>query len=413
MLPDERTFCFPGTQPLRMTHGLPGRKRAASLPQPAGGEGRRRTGRRRSAPLSPSTRTCRSTATSPGSRRKVPNSARTRTARCSVPTGRRHWHIVNPWQRGLLLNRQTEAQFAVIESVDPALEPGGWAVTHHRAAYDRAAALDAYARRGMLEAGGVMSHLSTGNWVTAEVEIIYFYRWLPRERSGPRPRRPANCVCAIRPAHRSRLVCARKATCPTTALHVSRHRPRPCAFLCRHSRQPPALEAVVADSARPGRRPGLSGRRPGQPRTVEQRGDGSSSPTRVAGDRGQPRSVVGRIFTLNNTPPFTNRDRFRSLWWTASTLAPRHLAVLRRLPAARIALPGLPPIRLSRHSAESLRHLPGDGDATVRRHLAGVAEPSSSARTRTARLPARWRRGPSSMAAASVCPTTATRSPSI
>ena len=27
MLPDERTFCFPGTQPLRMTHGLPGRNR--------------------------------------------------------------------------------------------------------------------------------------------------------------------------------------------------------------------------------------------------------------------------------------------------------------------------------------------------------------------------------------------------
>ena len=57
--------------------------------------------------------------------------------------------------------------------------------------------------------------------------------------------------------------------------------------------------------------------------------------------------VVGRIFTPNNMPPFTSRQRFRSLWWTAATLAPRHLTVLRRLPAARrIALSGLPSIRL-------------------------------------------------------------------
>ncbi len=88
--------------------------------------------------------------------------------------------------------------------------------------------------------------------------------------------------------------------------------------------------------------------------------------------------VVGRIFTPHNTPPFTNRNRFRSLWWTASTLAPRHLAVLRRLPAARrIALPGLPPIRLFHGLPHNLfvGIYPEIGDATVRQYLAGVTEP--------------------------------------
>lgn len=88
--------------------------------------------------------------------------------------------------------------------------------------------------------------------------------------------------------------------------------------------------------------------------------------------------VVGRILTPNNTPPFTNRDRFRSLWWTAATLAPRHLAVLRRLPAARrIALPGLPPIRLFHGVPENLFTgiYPETDDTAVQRRLDGVMEP--------------------------------------
>ncbi|MBW7882417.1 MAG: metallophosphoesterase family protein [Caldilineaceae bacterium] len=57
--------------------------------------------------------------------------------------------------------------------------------------------------------------------------------------------------------------------------------------------------------------------------------------------------VVSRINTPENGPPFNDRQRFRSLWWTAETLAPRHLEMLRALPAERhIDVPDGPPIRL-------------------------------------------------------------------
>lgn len=57
--------------------------------------------------------------------------------------------------------------------------------------------------------------------------------------------------------------------------------------------------------------------------------------------------VVARINTPVNAPPFTDRQRFRSLWWTAETLARRHLKTLGSLPATlAIDLPDGPPIRL-------------------------------------------------------------------
>lgn len=57
--------------------------------------------------------------------------------------------------------------------------------------------------------------------------------------------------------------------------------------------------------------------------------------------------VVARINTPANGPPFTDRQRFRSLWWTAETLARRHLKTLGSLPATlAIDLPEGPPIRL-------------------------------------------------------------------
>ena len=46
-----------------------------------------------------------------------------------------------------------------------------------RVNYDRRPALAAYASTGMLEAGGVMSQLFYWELVTAEPEIIRFYRW--------------------------------------------------------------------------------------------------------------------------------------------------------------------------------------------------------------------------------------------
>lgn len=88
--------------------------------------------------------------------------------------------------------------------------------------------------------------------------------------------------------------------------------------------------------------------------------------------------VVGRIHTPHNMPPFTDRQRFRSLWWTAATLHPHHLQTLRRLPAARrIDLRPFPPIRLFHGSPGNmfLGLYPEMASATIAALLEGVAEP--------------------------------------
>lgn len=88
--------------------------------------------------------------------------------------------------------------------------------------------------------------------------------------------------------------------------------------------------------------------------------------------------VVGRIHTPHNMPPFTDRRRFRSLWWTAETLRPLHLQTLRRLPAARtIAASPYPPIRLFHGSPSNmfLGLYPEMSAATIATLLDGVVEP--------------------------------------
>ena len=178
MLPDERTFCFPGTQPLRMTHGLPGRNRVGLY--------RNQPEEKVAAELAGVTeRTFVTAHTHVQIDRHVTWQPADGADLSTHPHGDMHlphgparrWHIVNPGSVGLPLNRQTEAQFAVVESVESAVEAGGWRVTHHGVPNDRRSALDAFAARGMLEVGGVISQLFYWELVTAEVEIIYFYRW--------------------------------------------------------------------------------------------------------------------------------------------------------------------------------------------------------------------------------------------
>lgn len=88
--------------------------------------------------------------------------------------------------------------------------------------------------------------------------------------------------------------------------------------------------------------------------------------------------VVGRIHTPYNLPPFTDRQRFRSLWWTAEMLHPHHLQTLRRLPAARrIDWHPFPPIRLFHGSPGNmfLGLYPEMESNTIAALLDGVAEP--------------------------------------
>ncbi|MCB0131418.1 MAG: metallophosphoesterase family protein [Caldilineaceae bacterium] len=176
-LPDDRSFYLPGTQPLRITHGVPGRNRVgfyneqsaekianeiADVPQ--------------------------HTLVSAHTHVQIDRHIRRDTdftadlqsdphANHHQPAAPQQWHLINPGSVGLPLNGDPQAQFAILESVDEQVEPGGWRVHHQRIPYDRRPALAAFAETGMLEAGGVISQLFYWELATAEPEIIYFYRW--------------------------------------------------------------------------------------------------------------------------------------------------------------------------------------------------------------------------------------------
>jgi hypothetical protein len=87
------------------------------------------------------------------------------------------WHIVNPGSVGLPLNRDTRAQYAILDSVDSSSVWGGWRCTLCHVAYDRRPALAAFKETGMLASGGAISQLFYWELVTAEAEIIRFYQW--------------------------------------------------------------------------------------------------------------------------------------------------------------------------------------------------------------------------------------------
>jgi predicted phosphodiesterase len=58
--------------------------------------------------------------------------------------------------------------------------------------------------------------------------------------------------------------------------------------------------------------------------------------------------VVGQINSPEIKPPFDDRERFRTLYWTHDTLRPEHLATVRALPSdLHLRFPGAPPIRLT------------------------------------------------------------------
>lgn len=182
-LPDERTLYVPGTQPVRVAHGVPGRNRvgfyneqpmekiAAEIREIEEGtiisaHTHVQIDRHIHLPRDPV-----------HALQSDPHVDLHEAGSRANGSRRRHWHLVNPGSVGLPLDRDPRAQFAILESVGEDVERGGWQVTHHRVAYDRRPALEAYAETGMLEAGGVISTLFYWELVTAEPEIIYFYRW--------------------------------------------------------------------------------------------------------------------------------------------------------------------------------------------------------------------------------------------
>lgn len=178
MLPDDRTFYLPGAQPLRITHGLPGRNKVGlyrSQPDDKIAVELVNVRERTFVTAHTHVQIDRHIVWQPEANGELSTHPHGEMRR---PAGvERHWHVVNPGSVGLPLNRRPTAQFAVVETASEDVERGGWRVHHFDVPYDRRPVLDGFAASGMLAAGGVISTLFYWEVVSAEPEIIYFYRW--------------------------------------------------------------------------------------------------------------------------------------------------------------------------------------------------------------------------------------------
>ena len=167
MLPDECTLYIPGTQPVRVAHGVPGNNRL--------GFTRRNSDEQIAQAIAHvAERTLVSAHTHVQLDRLI-----------ARPGENASWHVINPGSVGLPLNRDPRAQFALLENVPEAVFPGGWQVTHYRVAYDRRPALESYSTTGMWLAGGIFTQLFYWELVTAEAEIILFWLWARQNGYNP------------------------------------------------------------------------------------------------------------------------------------------------------------------------------------------------------------------------------------
>ncbi len=191
-LPDELLLRFPGCQPIRVAHGVPGRNRVGFYQEMPAEKAiseiediDERTVISAHTHVQVDRHLYKTDMADPmtdpheGNALQHHENADDRLHPFAVqPDGAEsHWHLVNPGSIGLPLNGDTHAQFALLESVPDSEEPGGWKVQHQRVPYDRRPVLDAFHSEGLLEAGGVIAQLFYWELVTAEPEIIQFFRW--------------------------------------------------------------------------------------------------------------------------------------------------------------------------------------------------------------------------------------------
>ncbi len=189
MLPDDCTYYLPGAAPLRISHGVPGRNRTGFYrSQPDAAIAAEIKGVREHTLVSAHTHVQIdrhiTVEEDPQELLAADPHAGIDFYLHNVPQ-RRHWHVVNPGSVGLPLDERPLAQFAILESVPHSTVRGGWRVAHQAVRYDRRPALEAYALTGMLEAGGVISELFYWEVVTAEPEIVRFYRWAAAQGLDP------------------------------------------------------------------------------------------------------------------------------------------------------------------------------------------------------------------------------------
>lgn len=199
VLPDELRLQFPGVQPIRVAHGVPGRNRVGfyqTMPDekviPAieaieestiiSAHTHVQVDRHlsKAESVDPLTDPHEGRAVFNGGRdNQVSGSAEGVPSQFANP-GRdrsRHWHLMNPGSVGLPLNGDHNAQFALMESVPESEQPGGWKVLHQQVPYDRSPVLEAFSTEGLLEVGGVIARLFYWELVTSEPEIINYFRW--------------------------------------------------------------------------------------------------------------------------------------------------------------------------------------------------------------------------------------------
>ncbi|MBV7333896.1 metallophosphoesterase family protein [Chloroflexi bacterium TSY] len=125
---DKRTFYIPGTEPIRIAHGVPGHNRVGFYPH--------QTDEEIGAKIEHvSERTLISAHTHVQIDRQVYSTEH--------PNIEPTWHLINPGSVGLPLNGNVQAQFAILESVSGEVESGGWQATHHGVDYDRRPVLEA------------------------------------------------------------------------------------------------------------------------------------------------------------------------------------------------------------------------------------------------------------------------------
>jgi len=180
MLPDERTFYLPGAQPVRITHGVPGRNRVGfyahqpaeqiiadiyAIPE------------RTLISAHSHVQVDRHLCVDPDLLSRLQSNPHLDGLLNEQAVLPRDWHVINPGSVGLPLGGNPAAHFALLENVPESVAPGGWRATMQQVAYDRRPALAAFAETGMLSAGGVITQLFYWEVVTAQPEIIFFYRW--------------------------------------------------------------------------------------------------------------------------------------------------------------------------------------------------------------------------------------------
>ncbi|MEM7128979.1 MAG: metallophosphoesterase [Chloroflexota bacterium] len=194
LLPDERTFYIPNTEPIRIAHGVPGNNRIGFAPHQPSEEIVPKISHVPENVLITAHSHVQFDRYILTDFDRSDDGNETRSASIDARNPSRHgrffdtlnhqislanlwWHLINPGSVGLPLNGNINAQFVLLDSHSRQRYPDGWKASHCQVPYDRRPVLDSFHSSGMLQAGGTISLLFYWELCTAEPEIIHFYRW--------------------------------------------------------------------------------------------------------------------------------------------------------------------------------------------------------------------------------------------